>query len=244
MPWECREGRAKPMDLDNQISRSQTARLEPITHSRDVTWAGGSVPASSTPQSCCSFLTSFGNFSHKSLSGSRELLQQILLEPWSQHGGQEGQEAQGSWFQSRSLPAQAVWFTLPLSQSKNSLSVFASSDPHPALPPREFTALGCKCPGILCRSPCSKSGTFQLLTGAVSPCRATSSSWGRGGQAGSASGTARPGGHPEVGVSLAGAHICTDVPCAPRGISPKCCPWPVPAVLPDLDAGDTQPAQG
>lgn len=121
---------------------------------------------------------------HKSLSGSRELLQQILLEPWSQHGGQEGQEAQSSWFQSRSLPAQAVWFTLPLSQSKNGLSVFASSDPHRALPPREFTALGCKCPGILCRSPCSQSGTFQLLTGAVSPCRAASSSWDAGGQAG------------------------------------------------------------
>lgn len=62
------------------------------------------------------------------------------------------------------------------------------------------------------------------------------------------------GGHPEVGVPLAGAHICTDVLCAhsclqprpapaPRGISPERCPWPVTAVLPALDAGDTRPAQ-
>lgn len=110
MPWECTEGRPDPMD-DQVLLCSQTPRLESITHSTDVTWAGASVPASSTPQSSCSFLTSFGNFSHKNLGGIRE----SLTSCWSQRGGQEGQEAQDSWFQSRSLPVQAMWFILPLS---------------------------------------------------------------------------------------------------------------------------------
>lgn len=85
------------MDLDNQVSFcSRTPRLEPITHSTDETWTSDSVPASSTPQSCCSFLTSFGDFSHKSLGGNRESLQQVLLEPWSQLRGLEGQKGKDS----------------------------------------------------------------------------------------------------------------------------------------------------
>lgn len=90
MPWECREGRAEPMDLDNQISCSQTARLEPITHSRDVTWECGSVPASSTPQSCCSFLTSFGNFSTKASVGAGNFSNRSC---WSPGASMEGRKA-------------------------------------------------------------------------------------------------------------------------------------------------------
>lgn len=152
------------MDLDDQVSFcSQTPRLEPISHSTDVTWAGGFVPASSTPQSCSSFLTSFGDFSHKSLGGNRESLQQILLEPWGQHGGQEGQGEQGSWFQSRfqsrSVPAQAVCFTL--SQSKESLSVFAGPDPRPVLPRRKFTAWDANAQGFSAEVPDPNQGLFS-----------------------------------------------------------------------------------
>lgn len=106
MPWERTEGRADP--VDNQVSFcSQTPRLEPITHSMDVTCS-------------CFLLTSVllvvPHILWRLLPQKPRGEQGIFLTScWSQPGGREGQEAQDSWFQSRSLPVEAMWFTLPLS---------------------------------------------------------------------------------------------------------------------------------
>lgn len=240
----------------------------PITHGRDVTWAGGSVPAPSTPQSCCSFFASFGDLSHKSLRGNRESFQQVLLETWEPAWRAGRPRSTGELVSEQISPCsgRVVHCAFIMIQEKP-LGVCRVRS-TPGTPAKGVHSLGMQMP----RDSLQKSRIqIRDFSAAHRGCVMAQTHAQQLGCRGTGRGSPGVAGPVMLGLErvrgrfrfwegqgviqrsvfpwqeLTSAQMCcvlTAAAPAPRGISPKRCPWAVTAVLPAPDAGDTRPARG